>query len=90
MEDCAPGYYPIALGGGKYSVTNDAVAYVEDIDLAYKDFEDAVESTKSNSVEDKTIKLLKDITKDYVLSVGETLKVEKDGHKITVKAPSGL
>ena len=89
MEDCAPGYYPIALLGGKYSVTDSAVAYVEGTGLAYKTFAEAVEATKADSVTDKTITLLANVVDAYTMSVGETLKIYEKKYTITVKAPAG-
>ncbi|MBQ9814660.1 MAG: InlB B-repeat-containing protein, partial [Lachnospiraceae bacterium] len=68
--------YPYTVGA--------AVAAVEGI--GYMTFTDAVAAANNG---EKVITLLANITDAYTMSVGETLKVQKDGKSLTVKAPEG-
>lgn len=66
---------------GTYSVANDYDASVEGTN--YAAFADAAAAAAGV----KDITLLRKIADPYVLAVGETLKVAKNGFTITVKAP---
>ena len=62
-------------------------SYVAEVEgLGYETFEKAVAAAG----EEKVITLLADITPDYTMSEGQTLKVAKEGHNINVVAPAGF
>lgn len=62
-------------------------SYVAEVEgLGYETFEKAVAAADG----EKVITLLADITPDYTMSEGQTLKVAKEGHNITVVAPAGF
>ena len=88
-EYCAEGLYPIAntdeATKDDYPYTvGEAVAAVNG--LGYATFAAAAEARVSD---DDVITLLANITDEYTLSAGQTLKVQKNGFSVKVKAPEG-